>query len=189
VRFQNDRYVIDVIDDPTYSYQSTDNVRQYERVYALIDRRDSWCKCGILLWEGDWDESELLHSCIVMAGGLFMEPRQHSVVLLGDKLFVAIGSLICCFLLPSLELQWHVAVDAAACFGIHYLAEKHCLISHGEIEIARLNMQGVIEWKASGGEIFTGEMHVYPEYIDVADFNDEKYRIDVDDGKIRLLDD
>jgi hypothetical protein len=189
VRFQNDRYVIDVIDDPTYSYQSTDNVRQYERVYALIDRRDSWCKCGILLWEGDWDESELLHSCIVMAGGLFMEPRQHSVVLLGDKLFVAIGSLICCFLLPSLELQWHVAVDAAACFGIHYLAEKHCLISHGEIEIARLNMQGVIAWKASGGEIFTGEMYVYSEYIDVADFNDEKYRIGVDDGKIRLLDD
>jgi hypothetical protein len=64
-----------------------------------------------------------------------------------------------------------------------YLSLKHsCYISHGELEIARVSYGGEVVWSASGNDIFTNGFSLHDDHIEVADFNDEKYRIEIETG-------
>lgn len=57
-------------------------------------------------------------------------------------------------------------VDAATCFGVYYLPEHACLISHGELEIARLSLSGEIVWSAGGKDIFSEGFRLSREYVE-----------------------
>ena len=107
---------------------------------------------------------------------------EKGVLLDGDRLLVACGYEVFCVLLPTLELLWHTQVDMATCFQI--VAYQEDYITHGEVEISRLNKQGEILWQFSGKDIFvspterTSAFKMTPQGIDLIDFNYEEYHID-----------
>lgn len=114
--------------------------------------------------------------------------HEHSAVVVDDHILIAVGNQICSLLLPILDLEWHTEADWGTCFGIYYSQEHSLLISHGEIEIARLSLDGEIQWRASGKDIFTGDLCLRTNYVEVSYFNLEKYRIRVSDGKSQIVD-
>ena len=104
-----------------------------------------------------------------------------------DRLLVASGNIVFCVFLPSLELLWHTQVDMATCFEIAPYQDDY--ITHGEVEISRLNKQGEILWQFSGKDIFVSPIERTPSFtltpkgIELVDFNYESYFIDYD-GKL-----
>ena len=126
------------------------------------------------------------HSCILLAGGGASSVHENSALVHGEKLLVAVGNFVCCLLLPKLDIEWRTKTDWATCFGIYHLPEHKCYISHGECDIARLSYSGEVMWQTSGKDIFTGDFFLREDFIEVVDFNDERYRIDIEEGVCRL---
>ena len=112
---------------------------------------------------------------------------EKGILLDNDRLLIACGNEVFCILLPTLELLWHTQVDMATCFEIVPYQEDY--ITHGEVEIVRLNKQGEILWQFSGKDIFvspserTPAFKMTPQGIDLIDFNYEEYHIDYE-GKL-----
>ncbi len=61
------------------------------------------------------------------------------------------------------------------------------MISHGEVEIAKLDFNGKILWTVGGKDIFTGNLRLDEKYIYVTDFNNELYRIEIGTGKSEII--
>ncbi len=130
---------------------------------------------------------EEIKSIVLTAGGSVSSLWEKSALLDGDRLLVACGNEVFCILLPTLELLWYTQVDMATCFEI--VPYQHDYITHGEVEISRLNKQGEILWQFSGKDIFvspterTPSFTLIPKGIELIDFNYESYLIDYQ-GKI-----
>ena len=106
----------------------------------------------------------------------------NSAVHVGGLLYVAICSRVVCVRPKPYELRWAVAADPATCFGVHYDAAHDALISHGELQIARLDDAGRIIWSASGADIFTGAFRLAADAVEVTDFDGRIHRFDYADG-------
>ncbi|RYG62545.1 hypothetical protein EON80_22915 [bacterium] len=111
----------------------------------------------------------------VQAEGWATTVHAHSSLLHGELCLVATGVYVCALQLPSLDLVWATQTDPFTCFGIHHSLENQCYISHGELSIARLSYAGDVEWDQSGKDIFTGNLNLFPDRIEVTDWNDELY--------------
>jgi hypothetical protein len=98
-----------------------------------------------------------------------------------------VSAFICALAIPSLQLQWQVQVDWATCFGVHHAAKHECYISHGECEIACVSYAGQLFQSVSGKDIFTNGFHWYDDYIEVIDWNNERYRIEIPSGESYLV--
>jgi hypothetical protein len=107
----------------------------------------------------------------------------HSALVARNRLFVAVGAYVACLQIPDLELLWATQTDEATCFGVYWSAERRCLISHGELEIARFDEDGNVLWRAFGADIFTGDFRLEAAWIEVTDFDDRSYRFDIDTGR------
>jgi hypothetical protein len=59
---------------------------------------------------------------------------------------------------PSLTPSWHLQADVATCFGLVAVPGQASLISHGELEIVRLALDGTVLWRQGGRDIFTGSL-------------------------------
>ena len=124
---------------------------------------------------------------VVLTGGGSVSSLWEKSALLGDRLLIACGNEVFCVLLPTLELLWHTQVDMATCFEIVPYQDDY--ITHGEVEIVRLNKQGEILWQFSGKDIFVSPIERTPAFkttsqgIDLVDFNYEEYHIDYN-GKL-----
>jgi len=99
---------------------------------------------------------------------------------------MAVGAYLVCFGLSAFSLLWAIQVDTATCFGVHFSAAHGALISHGELEIARVSDTGAIVWSQSGRDIFTGDFKLAPDCIEVSDFDGAVYRFDYDDGRLLI---
>jgi hypothetical protein len=95
--------------------------------------------------------------------------------------------MLCSLSLPTLDLGWATKVDGATCFGVYYSPQHDCLLSHGEIEVARVNLSGEIVWSASGKDIFSEGFRVLDDEVEAVDFNHEVYRIDIVTGRCELV--
>jgi hypothetical protein len=173
---------IELVNECTYTLRSADNVRSYDHDYLLGDLHKLYSRHGVILRE----DEETRASCILLAGGAFSSIHEHSGVIVGNCLYVAVGDTICSLGLPSLKLNWHRKVDTATCFGVYYLPDHVCLISHGECEIVRLTLSGDVVWNSGGGDILTGEFRVFPEYVEAIDCNDAVYHISISDGASQI---
>jgi hypothetical protein len=85
--------------------------------------------------------------------------------------------------LPNLEVLWSTEVDPATCFGIHPTVDGLALISHGELEIARVALSGEVLWSAGGADIFSEGLTVTDTEVHVGDFNHDRYVFDVETGR------
>ena len=179
MQFRSGSFALTLLDEPTYSLGSSDNLRNYDRQFCFADEYRPSSICAVVCNEQDKEE----HSCILLASGGRTAVHEHSAVIVNRSAFVAVGDRVCSLSLPSLDLHWATRVDSATCFGIHYSPKFNCLVSHGELEIARLSLDGEIIWTVGGRDIFSESFRLFGELIEAVDFNREVYRIDIANGQ------
>jgi hypothetical protein len=167
-----------VVNEPTYSFGSTDNVWTYTGEVLLTEGRPTSIH-GVTL-----NDQRVM---IVGAGGGCSSVHDHSSLVLDDRLYVAVGNCVVCLCLsPPHALVWSVQVDTATCFGLYWEASRAALIVHGELEISRLSRGGDLLWQASGADIFTEGFRLQPNHIEAVDFNRTVYRFDYSTGEATL---
>lgn len=130
------------------------------------------------------DDERIISSALLEAAGGASGVHEHSVVVVGDRCFVAVGDHVVALQLPTLDLVWARVVDPATCFGVHVLSGNAGLISHGELEIARVTFDGEIAWSVSGADIFTGELVALDDEVRVTDFEGTRYRFASETGAV-----
>ncbi len=176
IPFSIGRYLIEVRNEPSYSINSADNLRTYVNEY-VFDR--GYCpnsKHGITCCETE----TLVGSALIAASGGGTGIHQHSIALLPDRCFVAVGPELVCLSLPKLELLWHRQVDQATCFRVHFAPDRARLIIHGELEISCWTIDGARLWSVGGADIFTGHFEVHADHVAAEDFYGNRYRISFD---------
>jgi hypothetical protein len=176
-------FALTLLDDPTYAHGSVDNVQQYDREYCFVKEYRPVSKYGVVCREAEG----ATHSCILLAAGGASRVHEHSAIVLNRSCLVGVGDMLCCLSLPSLDLRWATKVDTATCFGVYYSPEHDCLLSHGELEVARVSLSGEIVWSASGKDIFSEGFQIVGDYVEAIDFNHEVYRIDITTGQCALI--
>jgi hypothetical protein len=167
--------IIRVVNEPTYSFGSPDNARRYPLEIELAPGSRPTSIHGVLL-----DEVAV---AVFSNGGGASAVHDHSALLMDSLLYLAIGDSVACLDLQASKMIWSVQVDSATCFGIYYDDARRALISHGELEIARLTADGSILWQASGADVFSEAFALRPEFIEAVDFNQRAYRFSYDDGR------
>jgi len=171
-------------DIPRYQAQSTDRLPGAEEEYYLDDDgcRPSSRHRITLRSDGD-----VVKSRVLLANGGASGVHTHSAFIRGDKCFIAIGPFVCALELPTLQLLWHSRADSATCFGVHDAPAYASIISHGELEIARLTYSGQKIWSSSGADIFTEEFKLHEHHAEVVDFSGIRYRFELKTGQIQII--
>jgi hypothetical protein len=188
LKLQSANCEIEIVDEGSEYLSPDRDLRSYSKQYRLWDEDEDYTassRHGVIVRARDGTRS----ACLLRGFRGATGTHEHSAVVANDQLFVAAGYQLCCLSLPTLDLAWHVAVDWVTCFGVHYSPEHDCLISHGEIEIARLTLAGEVQWRVSGKDIFTGDLSLFADFLEVEDFNQERYRLELADGTMHLLPD
>ena len=111
----------------------------------------------------------IIRSCVVTADGGASGVYGRSAFLRSNTCYIAVGPFVCAFCVPELKLLWHRKVDDATCFGVYNAENYQSVISHGELEIVRLDYDGNHKWSSSGRDIFSGEFSVYEHHIVAVD--------------------
>ncbi len=176
-----DNYRVVYSDDPTYESGSADNVHSYHREYMLREDGD---ETGLVSGHAlrVYEDEELIASCILQAEGGPTGVHDQSAIIRKGSCVVAIGSFVVSLHIPTLELEWATQTDLATCFGVYFSESRDCIISHGEIEIARLSQDGEIVWSSSGADIFTNGITISDDYVRVVDFYDREYKFNIGNG-------
>jgi hypothetical protein len=164
-------------EDFRYDPRSSDNLRTYDRVYRLEGPQSS--VHGLRVSEGD----RLVSSAVLVAGGGASGIHERSAIVTPKVIYLAVGDHVACLSLPMLNLVWATKVDSATCFGVHAIPGSSDIISHGELEIARLNEEGRIIWSSGGRDIFTEAVKVLPDAVQAVDFEGWTYQFDLSTGK------
>jgi hypothetical protein len=110
----------------------------------------------------------------------------HSAFVRDDNRFLAVGLFVCAIELPTLRLIWATRSDSATCFGVYDAPALQSIISHGELEIARLTYAGELVWSAGGRDIFSGPFTLHADYAEATDWNDDRYQFDLQTGRPRI---
>lgn len=176
-------FAVTLLDDPTYTPGSADNARQYDREYCLVEGYRPVSQYGLVCRQLEGTT----HSCILLVGGGASRVHDHSAVIVNGACFVGVGDMLCSLTLPTLDLRWATNVDPATCFGVYYCPQHDCLLSHGELGIARVSLSGEMVWSASGKDIFSEGFRIGGDCIEAVDFNHVVYRIDFVTGRSELV--
>jgi hypothetical protein len=177
--FKAGNYDWDLINEPTYTPGSADHVRSYAREYDFTDAAyHPSSRHGLVLRE----DGVVRQSCILLAGRGASGVHERSIAIVDKTCFLAVGDTLCSLVLPSFELRWHRQVDHATGFGVYFSAKHSCLISHGELEIARVSLSGEVVWSFGGADIFSEGIKVFSDYVEAVDFNQNIYKIDITNG-------
>lgn len=174
------KYEITVTDEPTYSLNSTDNVRTYDYEYCRCNDSQNVSAHGIHVIEN----GELISSAIVLGVGGATTVTQYSLAYDGSCVYVAAGDALFSLSIPHLHLNWVNKVDFATCFGVFWLNQNQRLLTWGELEIGCYSGFGEKLWSASGRDIFTGGIEISGNTAKVVDFNGDVYEINLSNGEI-----
>ena len=164
-----------ILDEPTYSFGSADNMRTYD-VEIRLDSDNLTSAHGVKI-DGKW-------SVIFGAGGGCSTVHQHSAAEVGDCLYLAVGDHVVCMSLVTGLKEWSRRVDLATCFGVYWDRPHEALISHGELQISRLSLKGDEIWNAGGADIFSEGFKCLGNGIEVIDFNGSVYLFDYRTGTL-----
>lgn len=182
-RYQYKDLIIEVLDEPTFKYGSTDNSFNYSKHYfgtGAIEYPTS--KHGIKIYQDD----QIIDNCLIIGSGGATSIHKNSSLLDNDQLLVCCSETIFCLTLPDLELKWKTQADQATCFQI--FKQQGDYIVHGELQVAKLDKDGKIKWEFGGADIFVSidneeEFKIENDGILLTDFAKTKYKIDFD-GKL-----
>lgn len=163
--------------DPTYTPGSADNVHRYgreiavglhlERAAGVEVRMDGRAvACAVLL-----HESGCPH---VMDG---------DALLRDGMLIVSMHGHVVALALPTLDVRWMTEVEGACIFGLMEIDGADALLVHGELDITRIGLDGCIQWRRGGGDIFTGGCWMDGDAAVAVDWVGAEYRWRLDDGE------
>jgi hypothetical protein len=183
VELASGSFAVTLLDDPMYTPGSADNVQRYDREYRLFESCRPVSQYGVVCRQSEG----AVHSCILLAGGGASRVHDHSAAIVYGACFIGVGDMLCSLSLPTLELMWATRADTATCFGVYYCPQHDCLLSHGELEIARLSLSGEIVWSASGRDIFSEGFRIVGDLVEAIDFYGGVYRIDIVTGQCELV--
>ncbi len=175
--------IIEVIDESTYKFDSTDNTFKYCKCYFGVSGQEyPASKHGVKIYKDD----EIINSCIIIGSGGSTTIHQQSSLIDNNKLLICCCDTVFCLTLTSLNLNWKIQVDPITCFKIFKQQEDY--IIHGELQITKLDKEGNIKWEFSGADIFVSidneeEFKIESDGILLTDFAKTKYKIDFD-GKL-----
>lgn len=174
---------IEVIDEPTYKFGSTDNNFNFSKHYfgdGATEYLSS--KHGIKIYQ----DGQIIESCIIIGSGGATDVHQNSSLLDKDQLIICCSDTIFCLTLPDLELKWKTQTDQVTCFQIFKKQDDY--IIHGELQVVKLDKDGKIKWEFGGADIFVSidneeEFKIENDGILLTDFAKTKYKIDFE-GKL-----
>ena len=107
---------IRILNEPTYTLGSADNVRDYEFESRLDSGEYSPSSVhGVAVIADD----VIVASHLVATSGGATGVHDSSAVVLDDRCILAVGPYLVAFRLPSLEIDWSTEVDLATAFGVH----------------------------------------------------------------------
>ena len=181
MNIQINNYKVSLIDEPAYGKDSMDNVRGYRSELYRRDANEACCAHGVII--GDIESPEI--STIILGTGGATGVHQNSIAHIENICFIAAGDSVFALEVLSLKMLWCKKVDTATCFGVFWVAKQKCLITWGEVFVCRFSMDGNKVWETSGADIFTQGFELAGDAIEIIDFNNDKYRIDIRSGKIK----
>jgi hypothetical protein len=166
---------VTIVDEPTYTFGSADNVRTYPHARNLSPRSRPVSIHGVLV-----NEEPL---AVFGATGGATGVHDHSAVWLDERLYLAVCDTVVCIQLQPFEVLWSLRVDSATCYGIHFHPETKALLSHGELEITRFAEDGTILWQSGSHEIFTGAFALKQSYIEAEDLEGNQHHFSYSTGE------
>lgn len=175
------KYTIEIINDPTYSLNSTDNTNHYDKEYfegiMNEDRFYPTSKHGIRVLENDKEISSAIICEVGGATGI----HDNSFVLTDNNIIICCCDKICCLQLPELLLNWRKRFDAVTCFAV-YDFDGDFLI-HGELSVTRIDKNGNAKWSFAGRDTFITSDNSNAFVIDgdkiiLKDWDGYKYKLD-----------
>jgi outer membrane protein assembly factor BamB len=164
---------VEIVDEPTYSFGSADNLRKYGTEIRL-DNAHLNSVHGVRA-DGKW-------SAVFGASGGCSGVHQHSAIEVDRHLYLAVGDQVVCLDLATGSREWSRRVDPATCFGVYWDCAHEALISHGELQISRLSLTGEEIWSATGADTFSEGFRCLASGIEVIDFNQSVYLFDYRSG-------
>lgn len=133
-----------------------------------------------------WERVGRVRSCKISVGMGASGFTRDSAFIHRGACIIGAGNQMLSLSLPDLDLHWVTEVDMASCFGVFHAPKHESYVSWGELEIKRISYAGKVIWSASGKDIFTNGFEILQDTIEVVDFNNERYRIDILTGKIEV---
>lgn len=104
--------------------------------------------------------------------------------LLRDGMLIAcVRDHVVCLGLPSLDVRWMTDVDDACVFALMEIDGADALLVHGELDITRIGVDGRIQWRRGGGDIFTGGCWIDGDAVVAVDWVGAEYRWRLEDGE------
>ena len=181
--YQYKDLIVEVINEPTYKFDSSDNNFSYSKHY-FGDGATEYpvSKHGVRVYH----DNQIIESCIVMGSGGATAIHQHSSLFDSDQLLLCCCDTIFCLAIPTLTLKWKTQADPTTCFQI--FKQQNDYIVHGELQVTKLDKEGNKKWEFGGADIFVNidneeEFKLESDGILLTDYAKTKYKIDFD-GKL-----
>jgi hypothetical protein len=165
---------IELIDEPSYLFGSSDNPRQYAFELDLSGEYLPSSIHGVII--------DGVPTAVVGASGGATGINSNSLLEAGGCVYLAVGPFVVCFDTTPFQYRWALEIDPATCFGVYYCERTDALLSHGEMEVARFSNAGQLIWSQSGADIFTEGFTLRTNFIEAIDFNGKVYQFDFADG-------
>ncbi|MBE9577220.1 hypothetical protein [Flavobacterium proteolyticum] len=179
---KHDNLVISIFSDSAYSLDSTDNLNNYDKKY--FDESD-YIFPSIYTIKVAKNGEEF--SAVIGSEGGATAASNTSVIVDNNKLFMCCGDSVYCLSLPELNLNWKTKADMITCFELFKI--DNFFIVHGELQISRLSLEGVIEWQQSGKDIFVtpngkNDFEIKNGIIIAKDCDNDEYKFDFEGNVI-----
>lgn len=179
MKFEIEKYRIELIDESNYKVNSTDNLFQYQQHYVNENKYTPTTQIGVKLYEGE----NIISNALIRSTGGASGIHQTSQILTNDRITICCSESVFHLSIPTLSLEWITKADDSTCFQIFMYKED--FIIHGELNITRLSSSGEIVWQNSGADIFTTEkgednFELKNEIIQVRDWNNQLYKFDLE---------
>jgi len=176
---------IEVSDDSTYNAGSENNKFKYSKHYFGDGAKDHpTSKHCIKIFRHD----ELLNDCIIIGSGGATGIQPRSSLISDREILICCCDTIFCISVDDLQLKWLTRADQATCFGIYGIGEYY--ITHGEMEISKIDKNWNIVWQFGGLDIFVSldqdnAFKLNNDSIELIDFIGVQYKIDFDGNILR----
>ena len=172
-------FEIEVIDDKNYILNSSNNLRQYQKVYYEESEFHCSSKHAVIIKEHGIEISNAIICETEGATGIY----ENSYIIENDKIWIRVSNKIYCLKIPSLEIIWQKEFDQFTNFCFYKLEEDFLI--HGELEIFRITKNGEIIWRFGGRDIWVNpegseELIIKDNVILLVDFESNRYILDFD---------